>query len=57
VKAERRYIDFMQDIVDNLEKAESFTEGLEFKDFLEDELMMRLSGRLPRSSHLKSGLR
>jgi uncharacterized protein with HEPN domain len=37
VKAERRYIDFMQDIVDNLEKAESFTEGLEFEDFLEDE--------------------
>jgi uncharacterized protein with HEPN domain len=37
VKAERRYIDFMQDIVDNLEKAESFTEGLEFENFCEDE--------------------
>ena len=37
MKAERRYIDFMQDIVDNLEKAESFTEGLEFEDFCEDE--------------------
>jgi hypothetical protein len=37
VKAERRFIDFMQDIVDNLEKAESFTRGMEFEDFLEDE--------------------
>lgn len=37
MKAERRYIDFMQDIVDNLEKAESFIEDLEFEDFLEDE--------------------
>jgi uncharacterized protein with HEPN domain len=37
VKPERRYIDFMQDIVDNLEKAESFTEGLQFDDFLLDE--------------------
>ena len=37
MKAERRYIDFMQDIVDNLEKAESFTEGLEFEDFQMDE--------------------
>jgi uncharacterized protein with HEPN domain len=27
MKAERKYIDFLQDIVNNLEKAESFTRG------------------------------
>ena len=37
MKAERKYIDFLQDIVNNLEKAESFTRGMEFEDFQEDE--------------------
>ena len=37
MKAERKYIDFLQDIQDNLEKAENFVEGMEFEDFLEDE--------------------
>jgi uncharacterized protein with HEPN domain len=37
VKSERKYIDFLQDIVDNLEKAESFTQGMGFEDFQEDE--------------------
>jgi uncharacterized protein with HEPN domain len=37
VKPERRYIDFLQDIVDNLAKVESFVEGMDFEEFLEDE--------------------
>jgi len=37
VKPERRYIDFMQDIVDNLQKAESFVNGMDFEEFLDDE--------------------
>jgi uncharacterized protein with HEPN domain len=37
VKPERRHIDFLQDIMDNLEKAESFVEGMDFEDFLADE--------------------
>ncbi len=37
MKRERKYIDFLQDIADNLEKAESFVEGMDFDDFLEDE--------------------
>jgi len=37
VKPERRYIDFLQDIVDNLVKVESFVEGMDFEEFLEDE--------------------
>lgn len=37
MKAERRYIDFMQDIVDNLVKAESFIEEMKFEEFLVDE--------------------
>jgi uncharacterized protein with HEPN domain len=37
MKRERRYIDFLQDIVDNLKKAEGFVEGMDFDDFLEDE--------------------
>jgi uncharacterized protein with HEPN domain len=37
VKPERRHIDFLQDIMDNLEKAESFVEGMDFGDFLADE--------------------
>jgi uncharacterized protein with HEPN domain len=37
VKLARRYIDFLQDIVDNLEKAETFVEGMDFEEFLEDE--------------------
>ncbi len=37
MKPERRYIDFMQDIVDNLQKAESFVNGMDFEEFLDDE--------------------
>ncbi|MCX6678488.1 MAG: hypothetical protein NTU95_11185 [Methanothrix sp.] len=37
MKPERRHIDFLQDIVNNLEKAESFVEGMDFEDFLADE--------------------
>jgi uncharacterized protein with HEPN domain len=37
VKRERKYIDFLQDVVDNLEKAERFVEGMDFEIFLEDE--------------------
>jgi uncharacterized protein with HEPN domain len=37
VKPERRNIDFLQDIINNLEKAESFVEGMDFEDFLADE--------------------
>ena len=37
MKPERRYIDFLQDIVNNLEKAECFVEGMYFEDFLADE--------------------
>lgn len=37
MKSERRYIDFLQDIVNNLEKAECFVEGMYFEDFLADE--------------------
>ncbi|MCX6668967.1 MAG: DUF86 domain-containing protein [Methanothrix sp.] len=37
MKPARRYIDFLQDIVDNLEKAESFVEEMDFGEFQEDE--------------------
>jgi uncharacterized protein with HEPN domain len=37
VKPERRHIDFLQDIMNNLKKAESFVEGMNFEDFLADE--------------------
>jgi uncharacterized protein with HEPN domain len=37
MKPERRYIDFLKDIVDNLVKVESFVEGMDFEEFLEDE--------------------
>jgi uncharacterized protein with HEPN domain len=37
VKRERKYVDFLQDVVDNLEKAERFVEGMDFEIFLEDE--------------------
>jgi uncharacterized protein with HEPN domain len=31
------HIEFLQDIADNLEKAEGFVDGMEFEDFLNDE--------------------
>lgn len=34
---DRRYIDFLQDIVNNLEKVESFVAGMDYDDFLADE--------------------
>ena len=37
MKPERRRIDYLQDIVNNLEKAERFVEGMDFDDFLADE--------------------
>jgi uncharacterized protein with HEPN domain len=37
MKPERRYIDFLQNIVDNLVKVENFVEGMDFEEFLEDE--------------------
>ncbi len=37
MRAKRRHIDFLQDIVDNLEKAERFVDGMDFEDFLNDE--------------------
>jgi uncharacterized protein with HEPN domain len=37
MKPERRYIDFLKDIVDNLVKVEGFVEGMDFEEFLEDE--------------------
>ena len=37
MRAKRRHIDFLQDIADNLEKAEGFVDGMEFEDFLKDE--------------------
>jgi uncharacterized protein with HEPN domain len=37
MKRERRSVDFLKDIVDNLKKSEDFVEGMDFEDFLEDE--------------------
>ena len=37
MKPERRYIDFLKDIVDNLVNVESFVEGMDFEEFLEDD--------------------
>ncbi|HWQ18975.1 MAG TPA: DUF86 domain-containing protein [Methanotrichaceae archaeon] len=37
MKGERRYLDFLQDILDNLEKSEQFTDGMSFEKFLLDE--------------------
>lgn len=37
MKPERRYVEFLQDIVNNLEKAESFVLGMDYDDFLADE--------------------
>jgi len=36
VKSKRMHIEFLQDIADNLEKAERFVDGMEFEDFLND---------------------
>ena len=37
MRAKRKYIDYLQDIADNLEKAERFVGGMEFEEFLKDE--------------------
>ena len=37
MKDEQRYIDFLQDIMDNLERVEHFIEGLDFEAFVQDE--------------------
>jgi len=37
VKSKRMHIEFLQDIADNLEKAERFVDGMDFEDFLKDE--------------------
>lgn len=37
MKDELRYISFLQDISDNLQKVEHFIEGLDFEAFMQDE--------------------
>lgn len=37
MKPERRYVEFLQDIANNLEKAESFVHGMDYDDFLADK--------------------
>lgn len=37
MRSKRKYFDFLQDIADNLEKAEGFVAGMEFEDFLKDD--------------------
>ncbi|HEV7504881.1 MAG TPA: hypothetical protein VGS07_08225 [Thermoanaerobaculia bacterium] len=48
--SERTYLDFLQDIVYCLEKAQSFIAGMTFEEFSTDEKLTLPSSELSRSS-------